>query len=197
MNNLNLVPKNMRCFIIPAAVATSLWFACAAAAQTNLPPTIIEQCEAQTGTVIVKGFSQVGTMPLGNGTIAVRCKQTADVGHDQKLDGIMVVLHDDGAAGALAVRRALVVDYDELDSLIGGLDYLGKITYDATPLDGFDASYTTRSGLRFSAHSERRQGGIQMFIQFGDAPKIPLTSEQLTRLRDLIAQAKSSLDAIK
>jgi hypothetical protein len=91
----------------------------------------------------------------------------------------------------------LIVDYDELDSLISGMDYLAKINYNATSLDAFDAAYTTKSGLRVSARSERRQGGIQTFVQFGDSPKIPFASDQFAQFQNLIAQAKVSLDEMK
>ena len=90
-----------------------------------------------------------------------------------------------------------MVDGDELDSLVNSMDYIEKITYDVTPLTGFEASYATRSGLRFIAHSDRRQGGIQMFIQFGDTSRIQLNSTQLTLLRNVITQAKAALDVIK
>jgi len=165
---------------------------------TNAPATIIENLELQTGTIIIKGFSTVGTISIGNAVITVRSKESSDLGHGQKNDGIAVGFSNSvGSPGNPMRKYFLVVDYDELDTLAYGIDYLGKITYDVTPLAGFEASYTTKSGLRVSAHSERRHGGIQKFIQFGDTPKIPLNSDQLMQLRNLIMQAKTSLDAIK
>jgi hypothetical protein len=185
------------CKIVLAGLAAGLLVAFQTGAQTtNLPATAIENFEAQTNTVIVKGFSQVGTMSVGDATIAVYAKATSDIGHDQKAYGIRLVLTG-SQPGNFSSRRPLVVDYDELDSLADGIEYLEKITYDVTPLEGFDAGYTTKSGLRVSAHSERRQGAIQTFIQFGDAPKMPLMSEQMTQLRNLVLQAKKLLDSVK
>jgi hypothetical protein len=94
-------------------------------------------------------------------------------------------------------RDFLIVDYDEMDSLVSGIDYLGKISYDATALQSFDAGFTTRSGVRIAAFSTVRQGGIHTYLQFGDAPRISLASDQLAQFENLIAQAKSSLDALK
>jgi hypothetical protein len=182
-----------------AGLGAGLLLAGVAGAQsTNAPATLIENFENQTNTIIVKGFSQVGKVSVDDATLAVRLKETRDISHNQKLGGITVVYNADGGPpGNSAFRCALVVDEDELDSLAGGMEYLAKINYDVTPLAGFDASYTTRSGLRFSVHSERRQGGLQMFLQFGDSAKMPLTSEHWNQLRNLIVQAKASLDAIK
>ncbi|MEI8288733.1 MAG: hypothetical protein WCH99_04625 [Verrucomicrobiota bacterium] len=174
----------------------------AGAQTTNAPATIIENLEQQTGTVIVKGFGMVGNVAIGNATISVRNKLSRDVGHGRIAYGIAVVFSGSGAASgsqpdSLMPKKFLVVDGDELDSLVNSMDYIEKITYDATPLTGFEASYATRSGLRFIAHSDRRQGGIEMFIQFGDAPRIQLSATQLTLLRNLITQAKAALDVIK
>jgi hypothetical protein len=185
------------CKIILASLTAGLLVAFSGGAQTtNLPPTAIENFETQTDTVIVKGFSLVGTMSIGDATLAVIAKATSDIGPDQKVYGIRLVLSG-SQPGGFSSRRALVVDYDELDSLANAIEYLQKITYDVTPLDGFDSGYTTKSGLCISAHSERRQGAIQTFIQFGDAKKIPLTSDQMSQLRNLVLQSKKTLDAIK
>ncbi len=192
--------KIMRCLkIILAGLGAGWLLAGPAGAQTtNAPATLIENFEQQTNAVIVKGFSLVGAVSVGDATISVRSKESTDPGKNQKVYGIMVVYSGSGnQPGNFALKNALVVDYDELDSLIGGMDYLAKIGYDVTPLSGFDASYATKSGLRFSAHSERRQGGILMFIRFGDSPKIQLTTEQFNQLHNLIAQAKTALDSIK
>jgi hypothetical protein len=66
-----------------------------------------------------------------------------------------------------------------------------------TTLPAFEASFTTRSGLRVVAFSAVRQGGIHTYLQFGDAPRISLASDQLAQFQNLIVQAKNSLDALK
>ena len=158
---------------------------------TNLLKTEIENFEAQTGTVIVKGVGQGGSLTTPAGIISVRLKESIDVGHGGKLYGMAIGLE----AGPR--REFLVVDYDEMDPLISGMDYLAKIGYDVTALPAFEASFTTRSGLRIVAYSTVRQGGIHTYLQLGDAPKIPLAPDQFAQFQNLIAQAKSSLDALK
>ena len=184
-------------------IGAGLLLAFSAGAQTtNTPATNIENLEQQTGTVIVKGFSVVGSVAIGNATITVRNKVSRDIGHGRITYAIAVGFSGSSTDGgsppdSLIPKKTLVVDGDELDSLVNSMDYIEKITYDVTPLTGFEASYATRSGLRFIAHSDRRQGGIQMFIQFGDTSRIQLNSTQLTLLRNLITQAKAALDVIK
>jgi hypothetical protein len=158
---------------------------------TNLPATEIENFELQTDAVIVKGFSEVGTINTAAGIVSVRCKQSANVAIGRVEYGITVGLTSNETHGFL------VVDYDELDPLLNALSFFGRITYDVTPMPSFDTTFTTKSGLRIAAHSERRQGGIQVFLQFADTPRIPLSSDQFSQLQNLITQAKSSIDLLK
>lgn len=158
---------------------------------TNAPATQIENFELQTDTLMVKGFGEIGSVSTDGGTVSVRCKDSSNVSINRNLYGISVALEVNEAHGSL------VVDYDELDAFIHALDYLAKISYDVTPMPSFDAGFTTRSGLRIGAHSERRQGSIELYLQFDDTAKIPLTPDQFTQFQNLITQAKSSLDVTK
>jgi len=160
-------------------------------AATNAPKTEMEIFEAQTGTVIVKGFGQTGSVTTSAGVISVRCKESANATTGRKEYGLAIEF------ASSQQREISIVDYDEIDPLLNGMDYLGKITYDVTSLPGFEASFTTRSGLRVVAYSARRQGGIQNFMEFYDGAKILLASDQLAQFQNLIAQAKSSLDSLR
>ncbi|HEY3932245.1 MAG TPA: hypothetical protein VGM58_07730 [Verrucomicrobiae bacterium] len=182
----------MRKFCVVLIVACcSLAFTSRAQDTTNAPKTEIENFELQTGTVIVKGLGEIGSVTTSAGVISVRCKESIDENSGRKEYGIGVALASNQLHGFL------VVDYDELDSLIRGLDFLGKITFDATTMPSFDATFATKSGLLIAAHSEQRQGAIQDFLQFADTPRIPLTSVQFAQFQNLITQAKASLDALK
>jgi hypothetical protein len=177
--------------LILAALCGSLALPAGAQVTTNAPATEIENFELQTDVVIVKGFGDIGSVSTDAGVIAVRCKESDNVSTGRKLYGIAVSFESNEAHGFL------VIDDDELDPLIHGLDFLGKISYDVTKMPGFDASLTTRSGVRVGAHTERRQSGIELFLQFGDSPKIPLTADQFSQFENLINEAKTSLDAAK
>jgi len=159
---------------------------------TNLPPTEIENFELQTGAVIVKGFQLAGSMATSAGMVSVRCKESVNVSTGRRQCGVAVVLEESPSH-----RELLIVDYDELAPLQDGLDYLSKISHDVTALPAFDATFTTRSGLRIAAHSDRVQGSIQDFLQLGDGPRIPLTPDQFAQFRNLIAQARTTLDAVQ
>jgi len=162
------------------------------AQDTNLLKTQIGVFEARTGTVIIKGFDQAGSMTVGGAMITVSCKVSSEAATGRRVFGLAV-----GIAADNRERDRTYIDYDELDSLLSSIDYLSKITYNVTPLSSFEASYTTRTGLELSAYSARRQGNISTFLQYNDGPKIPLTSDQMTQFYNLIAQAKKDLDSIR
>jgi len=65
-----------------------------------LPATELENFELQTNTIIVKGFSLVGTVTLENETLSVHSQEANDVSHSQKAYGIMVELSGASQADA-------------------------------------------------------------------------------------------------
>ncbi len=162
-----------------------------AQSQTNAPATQIENFELQPDAILVKGFGDIGSVSTEGGAVSVHCKESNNLTINQKMYGISVALTEAQAHGAL------VVDYDELEGMIHALDFLSKISYQVTPMPGFDASFTTRSGLRVGAHVDRRQSAIELYLQFEDTEKIPLSADQFTQLENLITSAKTALDVTR
>lgn len=158
--------------------------------ETNLPKTRIENFELQPDAIIVKGFDNLGSVTTSGGIIAVREKESSNLTSGHKEYGISIALE-------MVPPQRLVLDYDELEPLIRSMDALGKIAYDVTPMPAFDAAFTTKSGWQIAAHSDRRNGGIAIFLRFADAPRIPLTSDEYAQLENLIKQAKNSIDTIQ
>ncbi len=158
---------------------------------TNAPATEIENFELQPDVIIIKGYGEIGTVNTSEGVISVRCKESDNITAGTKQYGIAVTFTANQA------ETGSIVDYDELDALIHDLDFLSKISYNITTMPSFDAGLTTRSGFRAAAHSERRQGGIELFLQFSSVVRVTLTPDQFSQFQNLINQAKSSLDTLK
>jgi len=162
------------------------------AQDTNALKTDLGVFETQTGTVLVKGVGQVGEIAVGPDEIAMRCKETTDTSTGSKAYGVAIEI-----AGEPLPRERILIDDDELDSLLNGINYLVKINNEVTTLPGFEASYTTKAGLRIIADSIRKDGGVQLFLQYDINPRIPMSSLQLTQLGDLIEQARKSIADLK
>jgi hypothetical protein len=186
-------PSKIAVFVLAVIVCATFQ---ARAQVTNLPPTEFQCFLQQTNTIIIRGFTSIGSVSLGNTTLFVHAQEGNDVTHGQKEYAVTVgpgEPEQDGRRPAFS----LVLDYDELDSLAGAIDYLDKVTSDVTRLNGFEATYVTKSGFRIISHSERKQGTVNTYIQFNDYPRIPASADQLNQIRSLIIQAKTTLDGIK
>lgn len=163
----------------------------ATAQDTNILKTEIGLFENRTGSVIIKGFGQIGSVAAGVADISVRCKETTDVSIGRKVYGLAIEI-----SGNTFPPDRIYVDEDEIDPLLSGINYLVKINYDVTALPGFEASYTTKAGLEVLANSVRKDGGIQYSLAGNYTPRVPLSSIQMTQLYGLIQQARKNLEAV-
>jgi len=161
---------------------------------TNVPPTELQAFEARTDTVIVMGEGEVGSVMAGDLNIAVICNESTDVNGGPKQYGVAIEITGNGQR-----LTKLAVDYDELDSLVNGLNYLGKIDYNVTTLPTFVAAYVSKSGLRIGAYSSQRRGAIQYFLQdyANKSERILLTASQLAQFQALIEAARKNLDSLR
>lgn len=186
--------RKFKIALVAAGAAVGLTLAAAAQGTrgTNAPATEIENFEAQTNVVIIKAFGQVGSVSIGNGAILVICKDSTDVNSGIHKYGVVIELTADRTR-----RQRAVVDEDELGPLVGGIDYLGKISSDAGSLSGFEAEFKTKSGLRFIAHSSHRRGIVERYIQFPGWPRIPLNTDQMSQLENLVSQAQNTINSLK
>ena len=182
--------------ILMVVVGWSFLLADSARAQdTNAPKTKLEAFEAQTGTVIVKGSALIGSVSAQTGTVSVKCKETIETSSGQKEYGVAVGLNERPGS-----EDTTIIDYDELDSFLNGIDYISKVNPAAMSLPSFIAVYTTRAELRIAVYtSNRRPGTMQVALQsncFGKT-RVLLSTDQLAQFQSLIQQAKVKLDFLR
>jgi hypothetical protein len=184
----------MNKFCAVLIVASGLLTFAARAQVTNVTFTELETFEAQTGKVIVKGAGQIGSMTIDSINLTVICKESTDVSTGLKKYGVAVEISANNQRGV-----KMLVDYDEMDSLLNGINYLAQIDSNVTTLPTFVASYVTKSGLRVGAYTSQRRGAIQFFLQDRsfDSPRILMTSAQLAEFQNLMEQAKKNLDSLR
>jgi hypothetical protein len=188
-------PMRKTKMMIAVFVVGTLWVGGALAQDTNAPLTKIEIFEARTGTVIVRGSVLIGTMSAQTGTVSVRAKEDVEPGLGAKAYGIAVGLQEGGRP-----EDATMVDYDELDSFLSGIDYIRKANPSMTPLPEYDVGYTTAGWLRLVFYTSiKHPGTTQIALQSGHASRtrILLSSDQLAEFQNLIQQAKTKLDSLR
>lgn len=184
--------------IFVAVAGGSLLTGMVRAQETNacvpFPATKLEAFETNTDTVIIKATAPIGTVPAHGGEVGVRCREITDAGTGRHESGIIVDLTFGGQLG-----DTMLIDYDELGSLLDGLEYLGGLDWSVTPLPGFDAVYTSKSGFRAAAFGSRRTGNIEFAVRSVRARTAPLllSRDQLGQLRSLVQQGKAKLDSLR
>ena len=157
------------------------------------PATLLETLENAAGQVVVKGTAPIGTMSVGSTIVSVVCKEDKLISTGNKQYGVMIGIKPGGQA-----EDRTVIDYDEMASLLGSVDYLLKVDWSVTSLASFDASYTTRAGLRLKAFSSKRTSKIEYALNGSHLTKgILLSPDQVSQFYALVAQAKAKLDTLQ
>jgi len=128
------------------------------------------------------------------GAVSVKYKEFTDTGTGHKEHGIAIEIAQQGQP-----KDVMLIDYDELPSLLSAIDYFSKLDVSVSSLDGFDAAYTTKGGFRIAALGTRRTGIVQFGVRDTriNAPPVVLSREEMTRLSSLIEQSKTQLDALR
>ena len=108
-------------------------------------PTKLEAMLAVRGAVIVRGFSDVGGVDLGdNSGVGVQAVEVADVAKNAREHGLAVAVRQGGNNGRTVVTY---VDYDEIDTLLTGIEYLQRVDNSVTPLPRYEARIKSRADL--------------------------------------------------
>jgi hypothetical protein len=165
-----------------------------AATQQSAPAkTKLETFAAQTGVVIIEGYSKVGTIRGKYGTVEIQAKEFVNAASGKKEKGITFEVTE---AGRLERESRSFIDYDEIDSLLKGIDYVAKIDKSATKLDAFEAEYRTKGELEITTFSS--DTGVEVAVKSGriGGATAFLSLEHLQRLRALVVDAKTTLDAL-
>ena len=160
------------------------------------PKTKLETFQQRIGVVITKGFSRIGTATGTDGSsIEVETRELRDAESGAKEYGIAIEVRDDSKPEK---RRLSFIDYDELEPLLKGLEYLGRIDSSVTHLTRFEADYRTRGELVIAAFSGRG-GAVTLTISSGIFRKVTAVFrlEDMKVIRGLIIEARTQLDAIR
>lgn len=158
--------------------------------------TKLEQFSAKTGVVIIRGFQKIGSVQgLYNTSVNIESKEFTNVTDSTKQYGITIEAFKED--GRYDKDHTSYIDFDEIDSLIQGIDYIFKVKPDVTKFEDFQADYTTKGDLKISTFSSGNKvmaaitsgtiGGVAAYFNIEDLPKI----------KNLLLEAKKKIQAIK
>ena len=166
-----------------------------------LPPplTRLEAFAAQTGALIVKGYTDIGTL---NGDDATSVLVSAVHFSDGTNKASGVAVHVAQQVEGRTVQTTAYVDDNELDALIAAIENMSKLQDGASPLQKFDARYQTRGALELV--STNLNGGRVILVRAMElqpiavqpvsatsqffVSRLPELAQRLTAARDLLAR---------
>jgi hypothetical protein len=154
------------------------------------PKTKLEAFTGENGAVIIKGYTEVGTVKsLGSIAVSAMTFRNAKLGQENK--GLSISLAE---TGAYTRPSRAFIDYDEISDLIAGIDYISKADASLTKLAMYEATYSTKGGFKITVfNNSAGQNEVNIGVgSFGSG--IFLKMPDLVKLRENIQAAKNVLD---
>ena len=147
-------------------LALSMFCAVQAGAQQSAavekePKTKLEAFQAQTGAVVIKGFSRIGKLSA-LGSVEVTAMEFTDAATGRKQAGVTIEIKE---SGRIENTARSFIDYDEVDSLLKGIDYISKATADVTKLGQFEATYKTKGYFSATTFSSSGKGSVLLIVE--------------------------------
>ena len=157
--------------------------------------TKTEAFVARDGVVIVKCWgSPTKLVGQYGSSVEVEPREFIDASTGKREYGITVKVKE---SSRLERDDTAYVDFDEIDSLLKGLDYIVKVDKSVTQLESFEASYKTRGDFMVTTYTgEGRTGAAVSSGRIGPVDAF-LDLPTLAKFRDAVASAKQRLDAIR
>ncbi|WP_428241548.1 hypothetical protein [Gynuella sp.] len=158
--------------------------------------TKLEQFSTKTGVVIIRGFHKIGSVQGLYGTsVNIEAKEFTNVTDGKKQYGITIESFKED--GRYDNKHTSFIDYDEIDSLIKGIEYISKVKSSVTKLEDFQADYSTRGDLKISTFSSGDR--IMAAVTSGNIGGVAayFNIEDLEKVKNLIKQAKAKIDEIR
>ncbi len=164
--------------------------------QVPVPKTKLEEFSARTGVVIIRGFEEIGTLSgLYSTSIAVDAKEFVNVSTGKREYGITIEVKKED--GRYDKEDTSYIDYDEIDSLISGIDYIAKVDKSSTKFSNFQADYNTKGDFKISTFSSSDK--IMVAVSSGQIGRVSAYYKisSLTAIKTLIEKAKNQIDTLK
>lgn len=158
------------------------------------PKTRLEAFQAKTGSVIIKGYTFIGSVHTQSGSLRIIANEFRDAASGSRAFGISINVKE---AAPPERDNISYIDYDEIDSLVKGIDYVGKMNRSVISLTDFEADFRTRGDLEITTFSRGEQ--VSGSVISGDViqTRVFLSLDDLQKLRQLVIEAKTKLDAIQ
>jgi hypothetical protein len=178
--------------MIRYAIGAAIFFLTASASlaqqAATSPKTELEKFNGEVGTVVIKGYTSLGTVS-GVEVTAMTLRSAAS---GQTRSGVLIEV---SSGGTTKRTSRSYIDYDEIAPLLNGIAFVAKTDASATKLKFFEGIYSTKGDLKVTVFNNEN-GSRNVAVQSGSIGSATtfMSFEQLDRLQALIREAKDMLD---
>lgn len=166
------------------------------AAPSKEAKTKLEAFQGKAGIVLVKSYSDLGSV-LGQtgGIVQIKAMELQDRKNGSRAAGLLISVK---ASGEFGQQSRSFIDYDEIDSLIAGIDYITGITSPTAPLKSFEAQYRTRGDFSILTFNQT-DGTIAAAVSGTTigSNDVFLRTQDITTLKNYVVSAKKILDTLE
>jgi len=157
------------------------------------PRTKLEAFEEKYATVLVKGFTRITTVEIRG--IRIDALELRDPRNSTRARGVVIALREAETAGERSGDNRVYIDYEEIDSVISGLDAVAGVNETLTKLASFEARYRTLGDLEIAVFRQT-QRGMAASLSTGVCNRTItyLTLDELAKVKAMILEAKEKLD---
>jgi hypothetical protein len=188
-------------FVVAATiVGISVWRSRSNATANNQIPkegkTKLEAFQGKAGIVLVKSYSETEALTgQYGGTVEVDAMELQDRSNGAREVGLIVNVKP---SGQYSQASRSFIDYDEIDSLLKGIDYISNVKSATAPLKNFEAHYRTRGDFAIITYSQADgKIGVAVAGTFIASNNVFLSTQDLGTLRSRVLAAKEILDQLK
>ncbi len=162
------------------------------------PATKLEAFSARTGTTVIRSYSNLGRISGRLGSVSVDAREFRDASNPKLAQyGVAIEVKE---SGRIERESTSFIDEDEIDSLLIGLDYVGKIDKSVTSLANFEATYRTRGDFALTVFNDSsgenklvvRSGRVGSTRAFLDISALDSLKQLLLKGKDVISAAKKA-----
>ncbi|MEA2017094.1 MAG: hypothetical protein U9N59_01490 [Campylobacterota bacterium] len=159
------------------------------------PTTKLEKIRDIKGSILVKGYQEIGAMRgKYSHSLKVLIYEFNNKKSKVKTHGLSIEV-DTGEK--YNNEASSFVDYEEIPSLLKGLEFIGKINDNPTKLKNYEASYKTNGGVKITNFNSR--SGNLVAVQVGKySPKSAyFQPKELINLKKIISDSYKKLKKLK
>ena len=162
------------------------------------PKTKLEAFQQQTGSVLIKGYTDVGSIVAAEPStsiVQVRALEFVTASTNKKAMGIIVEITEVSSRMNITGSDRAFIDYDEVDDLLEGIDYISKATTAVTKHGQFEVKYTTNGDFSATTFNDD-SGNIKAAIDVGRiSSHVPM--DKFAEFRGFIVKAKKTLEELQ